>query len=389
MLKWFRNNIKGDYILWFVVALLALWGILAIYSSTCSLAYKQQHGNTEYYLIKHGGILAMGLFVMWLTHLIDFQYFTRPAKYLIYLAIGLLLYTLIFGTGLNSARRWLMIPVVHLTFQPSDFAKVALVMYIAQFLSKRQGKGHIDNFRKTFLPVLIVIVVVCGLIGIADLSTAAVLFSTSLLLLFIGRIPAKYLLALFGSGVIVLSIVVITLMNTDINVGRVSTWKARIENYVNFMKGDETAESYQNQQANIAIANGGILGKGPGKSEQRNFLPLAFSDFIYAIIIEEYGLLGGLFVMGLYLTLLWRAVRIVIHSPKAFGALLAIGLSFTLVIQAFMNMGVAVHLLPNTGLPLPFISMGGTSLLFTSLAMGIILSVSRYTQLEITKDEEA
>ncbi len=331
----------------------------------------------------------MGLFVMWLTHLIDFQYFTRPAKYLIYLAIGLLLYTLIFGTGLNSARRWLMIPVVHLTFQPSDFAKVALVMYIAQFLSKRQGKGHIDNFRKTFLPVLIVIVVVCGLIGIADLSTAAVLFSTSLLLLFIGRIPAKYLLALFGSGVIVLSIVVITLMNTDINVGRVSTWKARIENYVNFMKGDETAESYQNQQANIAIANGGILGKGPGKSEQRNFLPLAFSDFIYAIIIEEYGLLGGLFVMGLYLTLLWRAVRIVIHSPKAFGALLAIGLSFTLVIQAFMNMGVAVHLLPNTGLPLPFISMGGTSLLFTSLAMGIILSVSRYTQLEITKDEEA
>jgi len=236
---------------------------------------------------------------------------------------------------------------------------------------------------------LIVIVVVCGLIGIADLSTAAVLFSTSLLLLFIGRIPAKYLLALFGSGVIVLSIVVITLMNTDINVGRVSTWKARIENYVNFMKGDETAESYQNQQANIAIANGGILGKGPGKSEQRNFLPLAFSDFIYAIIIEEYGLLGGLFVMGLYLTLLWRAVRIVIHSPKAFGALLAIGLSFTLVIQAFMNMGVAVHLLPNTGLPLPFISMGGTSLLFTSLAMGIILSVSRYTQQEITEDEEA
>ncbi len=385
MLKWIRENIKGDHLIWFVVALLSVWGVLAIYSSTCSLAYREQGGNTEYYLIKHVGILLMGLFLMWLTHMVDFQYYSRPAKYLVYLAILLLIYTLIFGNDLNHAKRSITIPGIGLSFQSSDFAKVALVMYIAQFLSKRQES--VDNFKKTFLPVLIVIVAVCALIGVADLSTAAVLFATSILLLFIGRIPAKHLLALIGSGTIVISILVFAIWKSDTDIGRVTTWKHRIESYVSFVGGDETAESYQNQQANIAIANGGLTGKGPGKSEQRNFLPLAFSDFIYAIILEEYGLIGGLFVMILYLTLLWRAVLIVVHSPKAFGALLAIGLSMTLVIQAFMNMGVAVHLLPNTGLPLPFISMGGTSLLFTSIAMGIILSVSRFSNQSETENE--
>ncbi len=386
MIQWIRNNIKGDIIIWFVIVLLSLWGVLAIYSSTCSLAYLKQGGNTEYFLIKHLGILVMGLFLMWLTHMVDFQYYSKPAQYLVYLAIILLIYTLLFGTGINSAKRWVTIPGIGITFQSSDFAKIALVMYISHFLSKRQD--YIGNFKKTFLPVLIVIVSVCALIGVADLSTAAVLFATSLLLLFIGRIPMKHLLALFGVGTLVITLMTVVILKTNFDGGRVGTWKSRIENYVNFAKGDDSAESYQNQQANIAIANGGLLGQGPGKSEQRNFLPLAFSDFIYAIILEEYGLLGGLFVMGLYLTLLWRTVKIVVNSPKAFGALLAIGLSFALVIQAFMNMGVAVHLLPNTGLPLPFISMGGTSLLFTSLAMGIILSVSRQSEKKTITNED-
>ncbi|MBO6517136.1 MAG: FtsW/RodA/SpoVE family cell cycle protein [Bacteroidia bacterium] len=386
MFQWIRNNVRGDLLIWFVTILLSVWGILAIYSAIGSEAYLKRGGNTEYFLIKHCGILVMGLFMMWLTHLVDFQYYSKPAKYLVYLAILLLIYTLLFGKGINSAKRWVAIPGIGLTFQSSDFAKVALVMYISHFLSRRQDR--IGNFRKTFLPVLIVIVMVCALIGVADLSTAAVLFFTSLLLLFIGRIPMKHLLALFGVGTIVISLMVVVILNTNFEGGRVGTWKNRIENYVSFVKGDDSAESYQNQQANIAIANGGLIGRGPGKSEQRNFLPLAFSDFIYAIILEEYGLIGGLFVMGLYLTLLWRAVIIVVHSPKAFGALLAIGLSLTLVIQAFMNMGVAVHLLPNTGLPLPFISMGGTSLLFTSMAMGIILSVSRQTSNKLETDEE-
>lgn len=386
MLQWIRNNINGDRIIWFVIVLLSLWGVLAIYSSTSSFAYLKQGGNTEYYLIKHVGILVMGLFLMWLTHLVDFQYYSKPARYMVYLAILLLIYTLLFGTGMNSAKRWVTIPGIGITFQSSDFAKIALVMYIAHFLSRRQDL--IGNFKKTFLPVIVVIVTVCALIGVADLSTAAVLFATSLLLLFIGRIPMKHLLALFGIGTLVLTLMVVVILNTNFSGGRVNTWKSRIENYVSFVKGDDSSESYQNQQANIAIAKGGLLGRGPGKSEQRNFLPLAFSDFIYAIILEEYGLLGGLFVMALYLTLLWRAVAIVINSPKAFGALLAIGLSFALVIQAFMNMGVAVHLLPNTGLPLPFISMGGTSLLFTSMALGIILSVSRHSEKQIKSSDE-
>jgi cell division protein FtsW len=378
MIRWIRDNTKGDRIIWIVIILLSLWGILAVYSSTGTLAYAKKEGNTEYYLIKHLGILAMGLFMMWMAHLIDFRYYSRPAQYLVYPAILLLIYTLFFGTSLNQAQRWVTLPGVGISFQSSDFAKVALVMYIAHFLSKRQETIH--NFKKTFLPVLLVIVGVCILIGVADLSTASVLFATSILLLFIGRIPMKYLASIFGVGTAVLAIVIILILNTNYSGGRVGTWKSRIDNYVDFVSGDETVESYQNQQANIAISHGGLFGLGPGKSEQRDFLPLAYADFIYAIIIEEYGLIGASTIILLYLILLWRTVRIVIKSPKAFGALLAIGLSFTLVIQAFMNMGVAVHLLPNTGLPLPFISLGGTSLIFTSFAMGVILSVSRFNE---------
>ncbi|MFT4523069.1 MAG: cell division protein FtsW [Bacteroidia bacterium] len=378
MLEWIRQNIKGDRVIWVVVILLSLIGVLAVYSSTESFAYSRHGGNSEYYLVKHLGILVMGLFLMWLVHLVDFRYFARPAQFLVYPAILLLIYTLVFGDDLNQARRWVTIPVIGLRFQSSDFAKVALVMYLAHFLSKKQETIH--DFKKTLLPVLVVVTLVCLLIGVADLSTSVVLFATCFLLLFIGRIPFKYLAGLFGIGSFLMVILITVILNTDYNGGRVETWRNRIENYVSFVKEDgKSEESYQNEQANIAIANGGVFGVGAGKSHQRNFLPLAFADFIYAIILEEYGLVGGVIVILLYLALLWRTVRIVIRTPKAFGALLAIGLSFTLVIQAFMNMGVAVHLLPNTGLPLPFISMGGTSLLFTSLAIGIILSVSRFS----------
>ena len=350
------------------------------------MAYKKFGGNTEAYVLKHMSMLVIGIVLMWLTHKVDFQYFSGLSKILVYIAMIALVYTLLFGTGMNSAKRWITIPGIGKTVQTSDFAKVALMMYIAQFLSKRQKR--IDNFKNTFLPVLTVIVTVCLLIAIADLSTALVLFITSILLLFIGRILIKYLLALAGIGGLVMTLMIVLLLNTNIDVGRVATWKSRIENYVSFKSGEDASLSYQNQQANIAIANGGFFGQGPGKSQQRNFLPLAFSDFIYAIIIEEYGLLGGLFVMSLYLVLLWRTVIIVINAPKAFGALLAIGMSFLLVIQALMNMGVAVQVLPNTGLPLPFISMGGTSLIFTSFAVGVILSVSRSTDKSSKEENE-
>lgn len=378
-MEFFRKYFKGDKYIWLIVGALSLIGILAVYSSIGAIAYAKQSGNTTFYLIKHVGILFVGIFLMWLTHGIDFRYLRKPSQYLIYFAMALLVYTFFFGITVNNATRW--VPIFGLTFQPSDLAKIALIMYIARFLSGKQQV--IGNFKKTFLPAMAHIIVVCGLIAPSDLSTAAVLFMTSVLLLFIGRIPMKYLLALTGTGAVCLTLMVAVILNSNYE-GRVQTWKSRIENYVNFTKGDNEVESYQNQQANIAIAQGGIVGKGIGKSHQRNFLPSPYADFIFAIIIEEYGLLGALVIIFLYLALLVRTVKIIIRTPKAFGALLAVGLSFIIAIQAFINMGVAVHLLPNTGLPLPLVSMGGTSLLFTSIAFGVIISLSRRDEKQLS-----
>jgi len=277
------------------------------------------------------------------------------------------------------------IPVIGTSFQTSDLAKLALILYVARFLYKQQDK--IKSFRSSFMPVLVHIVVVCGLIAPADLSTASVLFATCLLVLFIGRIPMKYLMALTGTGIVGLTLMIVVILNLNVE-GRVGTWKERIEDYVEFAQGKEVEESYQNQQAKIAIAQGGLIGKGPGKSTQRNFLPSPYADFIYAIIIEEYGVLGAVILILLYLVLLWRTVKIVIRTPQAFGAFLAVGLSFSLVIQAFINMGVAVHIFPVTGLPMPLVSMGGTSLFFTSIAFGVILSVSRNLEEENNSEND-
>jgi cell division protein FtsW len=287
------------------------------------------------------------------------------------ISVPLLIYTLIWGVDINDAKRWIQLPIINQTFQTSDLAKMALIMFVARQLSKFQD--DIKDFKKAFLPILIWVVLICSLIAPANLSTAAVLFATSLLLMFIGRISLKYIFLLIGVGALALSILIMIALYTPTK-GRLETWKNRIETFTE--KGDEGG-SYQNQQAKIAIATGGVLGKGPGNSTQRNFLPHPYSDFIFAIIIEEYGLIGGMGIIFLYLIFLFRCIRIVIKSPRAFGALLATGLAFSLVIQAFINMGVAVNLFPVTGLPLPLVSMGGTSILFNSVAFGIILSVSR------------
>lgn len=379
--KWTANNLKGDIYIWLVVCMLSLFGILAVYSSTGTLAYAKQSGNTEFYLIKQGGMLLLGLFIMWLSHLVDYRYYSRLSQILLFIAIPLLFYTLVFGSNVNDARRWITLPLIGLSFQTSDLAKLAIIMFIARFLSKRQDE--IDNNKKTLWPIVASIIIVCGLIAPANLSTALVLFMTCMVLLFIGRIPIKSLLALSGIAILFFGIMLAIIINLP-GQGRVQTWKARIESFTD--KKDATG-SYQNQQAKIAIAKGGIFGVGPGKSSQRNFLPSPYADFIFAIILEEYGMIGGLFLIFLYLFFLFRCIRIVIKSPKAFGALLAVGLAFSLVIQAFINMGVAVNIFPVTGLPLPLVSMGGTSTLFTSLAFGIILSVSRY--IEEDKEEEA
>lgn len=361
---------KGDRIIWLVVMLLSIVSILAVYSSTGTLAYKYQSGNTEYYLFKHGSIILFGFVIMYLAHKVKYTFYARVSKIAVILAIPLLLLTLLMGANLNDASRWLRLPVIGLSFQTSDLAKVALIIFVARMLAKNQDK--IKDFKSGFLPIIIPVVLVCGLIFPANFSTAAVLFTTCLVLMFIGRVSVKYMAALCGIAVVLVGLFIGIAMAVGYE-GRIKTWQKRIENFSN----PENEANYQTQQAKIAIAKGGLMGQGPGNSTQRNFLPHPYSDFIYAIILEEYGLMGGLFVLLLYLLLLYRAVLIVRRSPKAFATMLAIGCAFSLVFQALINMAVAVNLFPVTGQPLPMLSMGGTSIWFTSIALGIILSVSR------------
>ncbi len=365
------SRIKGDKVIWAVVFLLSLLSFLAVYSSTGTLAYRYHGGNTEYYMLKHAIILILGLLLMYFAHLVKYTYYSRIFQIALYIAVPLLLITLLFGLNLNEAKRVLPLPF-NLTFQTSDLAKITLIIYLARELSKKQDE--INDFKTAFYFLMLPVLITTGLILPANLSTAALLFSICLVLIFIGRVKIKYILSMIGIGLAALLLVlgVLALMPTE-KQGRLATWKSRVEGFVN---GDHEP-NYQTQQAKIAIATGGILGKMPGKSTQRNFLPHPYSDFIFAIIVEEYGVVGGAFLVLLYLILFFRAVKIVTQAPGTFGAFLTFGVAFSLVFQAMINMGVAVNLLPVTGQPLPLVSMGGTSIWFTSLAIGIILSVSK------------
>lgn len=380
MINKLLNKVQGDRMIWLIVLALSIFSLLAVYSSTGTLAFRYRGGNTEYYLIKHGSLLIFGLFLMYLAHMANYKVYSRLAQLLLVIAIPLLALTLFVGADINEAKRWITLPGINLSFQTSDLAKLALILFVARYLSRNQEQ--IKDFRVGFLPIILIIGLVCLLIAPADLSSAMVLFMTCLLLLFIGRVPIKYLLATLGAGMVGLAFIILLAYSFP-DVGRLGTWKARIESFVS---SDEVP--YQVAQSKIAIAEGGILGKGPGNSTQRNFLPHPYSDFIFSIILEEYGVAGGLIVILLYLAFLYRTIKIVIKSPGAFGALLAAGLALSLVIQAFINMAVAVNLLPVTGLTLPLISMGGTSLWFTSIAIGIILSVSRYIESEQEKQAQ-
>ncbi|MBE9481129.1 MAG: FtsW/RodA/SpoVE family cell cycle protein [Bacteroidetes bacterium] len=375
------KNIKGDKIIWAVVIILSIFSILAVYSSTGTLAYKYQSGNTEYYMIKHMLILFFGFVLIYLAHLIKYVYYSRIFQFALYIAVPLLILTLIIGLNLNEARRELPLPF-NLTFQTSDFAKLTLIMYLARLLSKKQDQ--IKDFKSAFIPIMLPILIVCGLILPANFSTAALLFTTSLVLMFIGRVNLKYIFSLIGIGVVaILIMIILTRVYPDI-LPRSNTWSSRLNTFFSGDKIQDRDKVYQVEQSKIAIASGKLFGKGPGNSTQRNFLPHPYSDFIFAIILEEYGLAGGAFVVLLYLILFFRAVKIVTRIPRKFGAFLTIGVSFSLVFQAMINMGVAVNLLPVTGQTLPLVSMGGTSIWFTSLAIGIILSVSK----EIGKSED-
>lgn len=367
-----EKYIKGDKVVWLVVMLLAILSVLAVYSSIVTLAYKYKGGDTLYYLFKHGFILIVGFVLMIVAHSLNYKYYSRISQIAIIISIPLLLLTLITGANINDASRWLVIPVINQTFQTSDLAKLALIMYLARLLYKKQD--NIKDFKSAFVPIMLPVLAVCGLIFPANFSTAAMLFTTSLVLMFIGRVSLKYILSLIGIGLgCLLLMLSIASAKPDL-LPRLGTWVSRIET---FTQGGDSDSNYQADQAKIAIATGGIVGKGPGGSTQRNFLPHPYSDFIYAIVIEEYGLLGGLAVIILYLILFYRGVKIAQKAERSFGTFLAIGLSFSLVFQAMINMAVAVNLFPVTGQPLPLVSMGGTSIWFTCLAIGIILSVSR------------
>ena len=372
-INFFTKHFRGDKTIWLGIFFLSFIGLLAVYSSTGSLALREKGGYTEYYLLKQGSFVVIGILLMYVFHRIDFRYFSKISQWLVWFAMLILLVTLFVGNDINYAKRTLTIPLIQMTFQPSDFAKIALVMYIARYLSKNQDK--LDEW-KPFMWLIFVIVITCGLILPEDLSTSLVLFSTSVVLLFIGNVRMKHLGALVLSFLTIGFLGGLFLLNAPESMlpeGRSKTWKSRIENFI----GGDESDSYQTKQAKIAVANGGLTGKGPGNSTQKNILPHPYSDFIYAIIIEEYGLLGGLSIMAAFILILFRSIRLVLKSPRAFGALLAVGLSFTLCFQAFIHMAVAVSLFPVTGLTLPLVSMGGTSMIFTSLAFGIILSISR------------
>lgn len=358
---------KGDRWIWLIIILLSLISILAVYSATGTLAYKQGKAVEKILLTKHIIFVVMGIAMIYISHLLDYKYYAGISKVLMIITVPLLVYTLVFGTSLNDASRWVKIPFIGLTFQTSDLAKLALITFLARMLTRKQE--NIKNVKKAFVPIMGSVCVVFILIALANLSTALMLFGVSILLLIIGRISIKQIGIVCAGGAILLLFVVFLGPRRE-------TYKSRIQSFLHpeLQHSDKT---YQADHAKMALAKGGVFGTGPGNSIERNFLPHPYSDFIFAIIVEEYGFFGGLIIIILYLVLLYRCVRIVTQSPKAFGALLAAGLSFSLTIQAFANMAVAVGLGPVTGVPLPLVSMGGTSMIFTSIAFGIILSVSR------------
>jgi cell division protein FtsW len=386
----FSQRTKGDKVIWALVILLVLASLLVVYSATGSLAYKLYRGNTEVYLFKQIAFITIGMAVIYFAHRVNYTIWSKVAYFLFLLSIPLLIYTLFFGVRMNEGSRWIRLPLINMTMQTSDLAKLALFMYISRQISKRQN--IIKDFKQGYLPLIIPVGIVCALIAPANLSTALLLGASCLLLFFIGRADTKHLLitiAIACIPVIFLIAAAVIHHNSggDEMAGtrkassgllvRFDTWVNRVEGFIYGSKQAIDDDAYQVTQAKIAIAKGGLVGVGPGNSTQRDFLPQAYNDFIFPILMEEYGLLGGAFIIFIYLVFLWRSIRIFKRCPYAFGAFLALGLSFTLVIQAVANMAVSVNLFPVTGVTLPLVSMGGSSFLFTCFAIGIILSVAR------------
>jgi len=370
MLTILEKYIKGDRIIWIVVLLLALVSIPVVYSTTGSLAYLYQNGNTTYYIIKHTVFLIIGFILIFIFHRISYKIYFSVAFGLIITAVLLLMLTLVFGRTVNDASRWLRIPIIGVDFQTSDLGKFALIVFTARVLSINQGSK--ETLQKAFFIIMAASAGVCILILPANFSTTLLLFGTVWFLMLIGRINLKFLFGLIGLAVIALSLFILILSVVKVD-SRIGTWKARVENYFS----GEGEGSFQAEQSKIAVATGEWLGKGAGNSTQRNILPHPYSDFVYAIIIEEYGFGMGIFVLILYMIIFFRTILIVKRAERTFPAFLAVGFSLGLVFQALVNMGVNVGIFPVTGQPLPLISMGGTSTLVTCISLGIIINTSK------------
>jgi cell division protein FtsW len=378
-------SLKGDKVIWAFVALLALFSFMPVFSASSNLAYMRHgSGNALTYLLKHGAQVFVGFFILYKVHKVPYHYFRTISRLLLPVVWLLLIYTLLKGTviGGANASRWIQIPFIGITFQTSTLASIVLYVFVARYLSKTRETPITfqSSLWELWLPVFITIILILP----ANLSTAALIFSMVLMLTFIGKYPLKYIGVIVGAGIIGLFFfILVAKAFPGAFPNRVDTWISRIDN---FTSNKSDVDDYQIEKAKIAIASGGIYGLGPGKSVQKNFLPQSSSDFIYAIIVEEYGLVGGLLVVGLYLLLLFRFVVAAHKSNSLFGKLVVIGLGFPIIFQAMTNMAVAVELLPVTGQTLPLISSGGSSIWMTCIALGIILSVTKKEE-EIAEEQ--
>ena len=375
-MSFIEKNIKGDRIIWIVVLFLMLVSLLAVYSSTGTLAYAKQGGNTAYYVLKHFAMLLLGLGAMVFVHRIPPRYIAGFANAMMIVAIASLGAALVMGTTTNGASRWLNLGFF--SFQPSEFAKLALIVFVARHLALNQ---HEKDARKAFIPIMGGIVLVCGLIFRENLSTTMLLGGTCMILMFVGRIPVKYLLSITAIGLA--GIIIILMLAPHLTfLPRAKTWRARVERFWSPDEKGDSDSNFQSEQAKMAVATGGVIGRGPGNSYYRNFLPMAFSDFIFAIILEEYGLIGGGLVLLCYVVLMARGFNIAKRCERPFHIFLVLGITMLLVLQALINMGVCVGIFPVTGQTLPLVSMGGTSNIFTGMAIGAIFSVSRFNEEE-------
>lgn len=396
VIEFFKTEFKGDKVIWRLFFILSVVSLLAVYGSISLIAIKGGENYTTSFLIKQAFTLSVGIFIAYVVHRIDYVYIYKLTNLILLVAILFLALTFssAFGVDTNNATRWIQLPGIGIRFQPSEFVKLALIIYVVKMLSVHQN--HLHDPKKALYPILIVTLIIAGMVLVSNFSTALFIIITVFVLLILGRVPAIQLLKLSGAGVVLILIMGFVILKTPQMFSRGVTWQNRMVSYMpalaplasGYNPYEEThpqVDNYQVTQAKIAIAEGGILGKAPGNSNQKYRLSQAYCDFIYAIIIEDYGLLGGIIIILLYLVLLYRAGVVVKRCEYTFPALLVIGLTFSLVFQAFVHMGVAVNLLPATGQPMPIISHGASSLLTTSISFGIILGVSRKIESELKK----